>query len=289
MKKKCTVLLIISYILFNTHIYAIANISKNASIQNNGQEQYEPGCMDPNACNYDSDATEDSGNCTYNCISPEVVCPQDNEIYLCVPNTTPPALELIDFIPSGNTTLLENLNFNPEQSDGVNPDFTLTIYSYIIEDSRGNQKACIQRFYNTNKPIDGPQVETTINLCEDQFWSFISKPFLDNYRFYADNRGAPGELLRVCQFPYSVCSTANFGLESSKPGTSQFWVTSFIRFTEDEICESEPQLITVSVLPKPDVSLVEKNIVLQSLALQLKELVNCIIQLATNFVKKRLF
>lgn len=263
MRKGSFVLLIISYSLFNINTYAIMDIGKNVIIQNDGQVQYDLGCIDPTACNYDSNATEDSGNCTYDCISPEVVCPEDDEIYLCVPNTTPPALELTDFIPSGNTTLLQNLIFNPEQADGVNPDFTLTIYSYVIEDLRGNQRTCIQRFYNTNKPIDGPEVETTIELCQDEFWSFIRKPFLDNYRFYADNRGAPGELLRICQFPYSVCSTANFGLDTRKVGSSQFWVTSFIRFTEDEICESEPQLITVNVRPKPEISLVEKNIVLR--------------------------
>jgi len=263
MKKNCTFLLLLSYIIFlSTNIYASFDVTQNKIIGDT-ERQAEPGCTDPMACNYDSSATEDSGNCTYDCISPAVVCPEDKEIYLCVPNTTPPALELIDFIPSGNTTLLDSLLFNPEQSDGVNPNFTLTIYSYVIEDSRGNQRACIQRFYNTNKPIDGPEIETEIDLCEDELWSFIRKPFLDNYRFYSDDRGTPGDLLRVCQFPYSICSTSNFGLNTSRPGVHKFWVTSFIRFTETEICESIPVLITVNVRSSPEAELVEQNKILQ--------------------------
>ncbi len=261
MKKKLAILFMLSYTFFNLQAYA-ADVTQNSIIKNMNQA-YEPGCTDPSACNYNSSATEDSGDCTYECISPEVVCPEDTEIYLCVPNTTPPALELVDFIPSGNTSILDDLIFEPDQADGVNPDFTLTIYSYVIEDSRGNQRACIQRFYNTNNPIDPPEVTTEIDLCQDQLWSFIRKPFLENYRFYSDNRGEPGELLRICQFPFSVCSTANFSLDTSKPGSGKFWVTSFIRFTEEEICESEPVLIDVNVRAKPTASLVEKEITLQ--------------------------
>lgn len=263
MKNRLTILLLLNYIVFWTiNASAFLDITESKIIKNTAQEVV-PGCIDPTACNYDSTATEDNGNCTYNCISPLVQCPEDTEIYLCVPNTTPPALELIDFIPSGNTSLAESLLFNPEQSDGVNPNFTLTIYSYVIEDSRGNQRACIQRYYNTNKPIDGPEIATEIDLCEGELWSFIRKPFLDNYRFYSDDKGTPDELLRVCQFPYSVCSTANFGLNTTKAGTHKFWVTSFIRFTETEICESLPVLITVNVRANPSVELAEQNKILQ--------------------------
>jgi len=254
MKKSYSFALILIYTLLNVNAFASFNELNSSGITH----QYEPGCTDPMACNYDSMATEESGNCTYECISPEVLCPEDTEIYLCVPNTTPPPLQLQDFIPSGNTTLLESLLFNPEQSDGVNPDFTLTIYSYVIEDERGNQRACIQRFYNTNKPIDGPELNTEIDICENDLWSFIRKPLLDAYRFYSDNNGTPGELLNVCEFPYSVCSTYNFGLNSSMTGNHKFWVSSFIRFTEDEICESIPVLINVNVNAKPTVQLVEK-------------------------------
>jgi len=261
MKNICAFLLILCFAI--SYSNADIDVNRNIITENDTNVKAEPGCTDPMACNYDATATEDSGNCSYECISPEVLCPEDKEIYLCVPNTTPPPLNLIDFIPSGNSTLLENLLFNPEQSDGVNPNFTLTIYSYVIEDSRGNQRACIQRFYNTNKPIDGPEVETTIDLCQDQLWSFIEKPFLDNYRFYSDNRGTPDQLLRVCEFPYSVCPTANFGLNTSETGTAKFWITSFIRFTEDEICESLPVLITVNIRPKPEASLIERNRTLQ--------------------------
>lgn len=253
MKKNYSFALILIYTLLNVNTFASFN-ELNCKVTT----QYEPGCTDPVACNYDSMATEESGNCTYECISPEVLCPEDTEIYLCVPNTTPPPLQLQDFIPSGNTTLLESLLFNPEQSDGVNPDFTLTIYSYVIEDERGNQRACIQRFYNTNKPIEGPELNTEINICENDLWSFIRKPLLDAYRFYSDNNGTPGELLNVCEFPYSVCSTYNFGLNSSMTGNHKFWVSSFIRFTEDEICESIPVLIDVNINANPTVQLTEK-------------------------------
>jgi len=275
MNIKYILLFVLNYAIFNSYAYSLTGLTKNVISQNSVMKQSEPGCIDPTACNYDKTATEDNGNCTYDCISPEVVCPDDTEIYLCVPNTTPPAKELIDFIPSENTTLLETLLFNPETSEGVNPNFTLTIYSYVIEDSRGNQRTCIQRYYNTNKPIDPPELSVNIDLCQGEFWSFIRKPLLDNYRFYADDRGSPGELLRVCQFPYSVCSTANFNLDTSKPGISEFWVTSFIRFTSDEICESEPVLITINVRPNPEATLVEKTKILQvGEYVNLREMVN---------------
>jgi len=41
-------------------------------------------------------------------------------------------------------------------------------------------------------------------------------------------------------------------------GNHKFWVSSFIRFTEDEICESIPVLINVNVNAKPTVQLTEK-------------------------------
>jgi len=219
----------------------------------------QSGCTDAFACNYNNQATEDDGSCNFECISPEVVCPSDKEIFLCVPNTTPPPLELKDFIPSGNRSLLDGLLFNPEQSDGVNPDFTLTIYSYVIEDSQGNQRACVQRYYNTTKPIDNPQIDPVINICEDDFWSFVRKPLLDDYRFYTDVNGSPGELLNICEFPYSFCPTWNYGFNTSKASSHKFWVTSFIRFTDEEFCESIPMEVNLKVNSKPTVSLNERS------------------------------
>lgn len=185
-----------------------------------------------------------------------IECNGNNNINSCAPISVPPPSVLSDFIPSNS------MNFHVEEETVIDKYFSTTTYTYNFSDEAGNKSTCQSQYRIVHEFLQKPVVSQPTDICEGDLWTSL-KIGTDQYKIYADNDGIPGEELSTCNTPGLVCSTAGLGVDTSMPGKHNFWITTFINFPDDEICESEATLFSVNIQAKPVAGLITlaKNLV----------------------------
>lgn len=226
------------------------------------------GCTNPDACNYNSIAQADNGDCNFDCEKPEVNCPV-RETYLCEPTELPPPLGLIDFDITDNVTPINELFFYHREEKSHFNQYTIYTHRYEFYDAAGNRAFCNQQYYMIDDTLHSPAVRTTIDICNGQQEIALNKPNDDHYYFYENNNGVKGEFMgQLCDYTNVLCMDEQLGIDTEINGTHQFWLTKTVQISTYMLfegkpffrCESEPVLITLNVNNAPKAAL--KNEVL---------------------------
>jgi len=183
-----------------------------------------------------------------------ISCPEEKNVYMCEPLAEPVPMKFEDF----NAISADEISFEINESLSNFKKYKVTQYEYIFKDAYGNEIICIQKYYIPNEDIQPPSLSKTINICQNNSFTLIDKPYEDNYIFYEDNKGNIGKQVSSCENSDIWCLASDLGLNTSKSGTYTFWVTNVLKERSSSIedkagfwCESEPVLITMEVNSKP--------------------------------------
>lgn len=187
-----------------------------------------------------------------------IICPAQKSINSCNANSLPQPLSLTNFKTVGNVNSSQ-LSFKVDKVVDDKPDFTATTYTYLFTSASGNEQTCKQTYNIAKSTVKSPNLHEIPAICQDQSWSYLAvNP--GKYKFYADDNGKKGAKISNCNTPNRICSTAGLDVDTSTPGTYNFWISKYVVLPNKLGCESNAGKFSVKVYPKPEATLITKTL-----------------------------
>jgi len=186
--------------------------------------------------------------------NPQITCPEKSVVNICAPVGIPALYALEDFKPVDDNTPSSEIEFDIDQTVITQTDLTIISHQYTFTDKDGNSNSCEVVYNIANRFLEAPGTKTQNPICQGDLFAGV-KLGAGDYRIYADNNGSQGEFLGLCDNPGLLCAAEKLGVDGLTASTNQVWITHFIIFPDESICESPASPLAIEVIEKPEARL----------------------------------